>query len=110
MSPGQISCSSCRIRLPSGSPVIELFDGRCPICGVALVEAASASDVMGFRYLDQHAILGTPDDRHDSTVGPPELLSRRRAGSVRDADDAGRWSDDGGSALGEAAARWPALS
>ncbi len=112
MSPGQIACSSCRIRLPSGSPAIALFGGRCPVCGVALFETVSASEVIGFRCLDPAAFLGSePDDRQDQPIDPPHVLSPRKAGPVRDADDTARWCDDGGgSARAEAVAPRPALS
>lgn len=110
MSAGHLSCSCCRIRLPAGSPAIEIFERRCPICGVPLVETASAADVIGFRYLDPATLFEPqPDDPPDPSVDPSKPLSRRNGRSARDADDAGRWCDDGGSAVADAVASWPAL-
>jgi|SRR5581483_1763932 len=110
MSAAHLSCPSCRIRVCAGSPAIEIFEGRCPICGGTLLEAGSASDVIGLRYLNPAALFGRePDDPRDSTVDPPGFPSRREARAARDADDAGRWCDDGGSAVGEAVASRPAL-
>src|SRR5690242_10373531 len=110
MSAAHLSCSCCRIRLFAGSPAIEFFERRCPICGVPLVETASAADVIGFRYLDPATIFGPqPDHPPDSSVEPPRSISRRNSRSALDVDDAGRWCDDGGSAVAEAVASRPAL-
>src|SRR5579884_2789726 len=110
MPPGHLGCLGCRIRLRADSPAIDLLEHRCPVCGARLLEVASASEVVGFRSLDLGALFGRePDDHPDSTVDRAKFLSRRQAACARDAQDSGRWSDDGGSAGGEAAARWPAL-
>ena len=110
MPSGHLSCPGCRIRLRADSPGIDLLEKRCPVCGATLLEAASASELVGFRSLEPSAIFGRePDDHPDSTADPAEFLSRRQAACARDAQDCERWSDDGGSVDGEAVARWPAL-
>jgi hypothetical protein len=99
MPPGHLSCPACRIRLRADSPAIAVLEGRCPICGAALREVASASDVVGFRCFDLDVL--SEQESHDqprSALDPAWFLSRREAASVRDAQAGERWSDDGGSA------------
>ncbi len=110
MPSAHLSCPDCRIRLRPDSAAIDLFAGRCPLCGAGLVEVASASDVIGFRSLDVGALFERePDEQIDSTVDPVQFLTRREAASARDAQGFGRWSDDGGSAAVEAVVGRPAL-
>jgi hypothetical protein len=110
MPPGHLSCPACRIRLRADSPAIDLLEKRCPICGATLREAASASELVGFRSLEPSALFGRElDDHRGSTADPAEFLSRRQAACARDAHDFERWSDDGGIADDDAVAARPAL-
>jgi len=102
---GHLSCRACRIRLRTDSPAIAVLGNRCPNCGASLTAVASPSDVVGFRSFDLGALFEKePDQKPDAAVFP----AGRETASAREAQDAGRWCDDGGSAAGEAVARWPA--
>jgi hypothetical protein len=105
MAAGHLSCRDCCLRLRTDSPTIAVLEHRCPICGAPLIAVASASEVVGFRSFDMSPLF---ERESDHQLDSAEFMSRREAARVRDAEAAGRWSDDGGSAAGEAVARWPA--
>ena len=113
MRPGYLSCRDCRIRLSAGSPAVALIGDRCPSCGAPLTAVASPSEVVGYRSFDLGDLLERDSDPRSERVpgprpDPADLLSRREAASAREAQDDGRWSDNGGSVFSEVASRWPA--
>jgi hypothetical protein len=108
MSLRHLSCPGCRIRVRASAPEIDLLEGSCPICGGTLREV-SASGVIGFRSFELDALSGQESSGPPPTPGQPvDLVVRREAALARDAFDAARWSDEGGSVSGEAVAEWPA--
>jgi hypothetical protein len=100
-----LSCAACLIRLRADSPAIAVLEDRCPICGAALTAVTSASEIVGYRSFDLDVLSGGgSDDLPDSLVPPVDLLSHMQAGGAHDAEDAGRWLDDGGSTASNALA------
>lgn len=99
--PGHLSCSACRLRLRADSPAITILEGRCPICGATLSAAASASEVLGFRSFELGALLPRGRDQPPApSIDQAQLTARREAARAQDTQDAQRWADDGGLALG----------
>jgi hypothetical protein len=108
-SPRHLSCAGCRIRVLANAPEIDLLEGSCPICGATLRPASSASGVMGFRSFDLDGLSDGGSSEAPHAVGRPVDLQARRGPAVtRDAFDAQRSLDEGGSFRSEAAAEWPA--
>jgi hypothetical protein len=108
MSPQHLTCAACRIRVRADAPEIALLEDRCPLCGVTLKPASSASAVMGFRSFGLDALAEQQSDDRPNQPGPVDFVSRRNAASARDDLAAHRWSDDGGNIAGVAVAKWPA--
>ncbi len=78
------------------------------MCGATLWTGASASEMIGFRSFDLSALLQQEsDDLPGPPIDPVRLSERRKAPGVQAAEDAGRWSDDGGSGEHRAVARHP---
>jgi hypothetical protein len=104
MASGHLSCLACHIRVRANAPEVTLLEGRCPLCGVTLRPASSASDVVGFRSFGLDALSQQePGDQPTAPPGiPVDLVARREAGSAREDLDADRWSDNGGSVKNEA--------
>lgn len=106
MSSRHLSCEGCRIRVRASAPEIGLLEGRCPICGVKLSAVPFPSGVLGFRSFDLDALSDqASSDRPAEPAPPVDLVARRTASLVRDALDTDRWTDEGGTAAGEAAGR-----
>ncbi len=76
----QLSCKSCRIRLPASAPEVDLLDGMCPLCGTALEPAARVVDVLGYGLYDVG--LGVPSDQESRRPSGAERSSYK-SGSVR---------------------------
>jgi hypothetical protein len=105
MSARHLSCQGCRIRVRASAPEIGLLEGRCPVCGAKLNAVPFPSGVMGFRSFDLDALSGQESSERSPTLPQPvDLAARREAALARDGFIADRWSDDGGSVSGEAAA------
>ena len=110
MSSRHLSCPGCRIRVRSGAYGYDLLEGSCPICEAPLTPVSTAAGVMGFRLFDLDVLSDHSDQQPSGPAPTPahlvNLVAGREAAVAR--DDAGRWSDQGGSISVEAAARWPA--
>jgi hypothetical protein len=106
-----LSCADCRIRIRASAAEIGLLEGSCPICGASLQAASAASGVIGFRSFDLDPLReqGSADPSPERSPGEPINLGARRDTALgRDALDADRWVDEGGSLSCEAVAEWPA--
>ncbi len=77
---GQLSCESCRIRLPASAPEVDLLDGMCPLCGTTLKPAAHVADVLGYGLFDVG--LGVPSDQESRRPSGAQRSSYK-SGSVR---------------------------
>jgi hypothetical protein len=80
-------------------PEIALLEGRCPVCGTALLGASSASAVIGYRWFDLRALgeeapSEEPDARGRGTAGsagyPGGPLSRSSSASAARSRDSAR--------------------
>jgi len=96
MSSRHLSCLGCRVRVLADAPEIHLLDGRCPICGVTLRAASSASGVVGFRSFDLDGLSEqASDDRPSGSAHHVAFVARRESVWTQDNEGADRWSDDG---------------
>jgi hypothetical protein len=66
---------------------------------------------VGFRSFDLEALTEQPSNDPAPSEGQlMDLVARRQAALARDDADAQRWSDEGGSVAGEAAAERPVVN
>jgi hypothetical protein len=80
---------------------VTLFDGLCPVCGLALEPATELAELVGFRAFDltqgDRSFETSPADR-EQLVGRVLSAMTRREGTLAHTQlDARRWIDDGGS-------------
>jgi hypothetical protein len=105
-----LKCVACRIRLDQAGPEADLFEGLCPICGIALEPAAKLAELVGFRSFDlaqgEQAFETSPDARKRSVRRVQDLMARRDTAQAQTRLDAERWIDEGGRFSSEAVARW----
>jgi hypothetical protein len=104
-----LKCAPCRIRLDRAGPEAELFEGFCPICGMALEPASQLAELVGFRSFDladgERAFATPSEKRNESVRHVRDAMTTRDAALAQARLDAGRWLDEGGSFSSDAMAQ-----
>jgi hypothetical protein len=89
-------CVACRTRTRRAGDAADFIGDLCPVCGSPHELVSELSEVVGFRSVT----MADPSVDHPAPLG--DFGARRNAfyaERVRDALDAQRWGDEGGSAV-----------
>ena len=89
-------CVACKTRTRRAGDAADLIGDLCPICGAPQELVSALGEVVGFRSVT----MADPSVDHPAPLG--DFAAHRNAfyaQRVRDALDAQRWEDEGGSAV-----------